>query len=480
MSSEAWWGGLYLIPSEEDENVILYSPSKYAVGLVTPENASKIAAAIKGAIIDNESDKNSASRIISQLKDLGFLGATFQNKGATFPASSSCRSPVVGRSSIKYFSPHEVTLDLTRKCNMRCVYCYSHGGDSVISMQPDCGRAAIDFCIANAKRKGVFFGLHFHGGGEPSQAFNLLRELWLYSKRVCEEKDVELKSSVITNGLISSRVLDFYVNHIDEITLSMDGDQSAQDLQRPSSGGGPTFAHVFKTGKRLLELRKKFNIRMTVTAMNVKRLESIVEFLILEFPGCTINAEPVTLVGRAIGNDDIACDPLLFAEHLYASFRIGMKAGATVFYSGVSGHSQRQEFCAASTPSFCVCADGGVTSCFSYSNRDIVKDLFVYGRYSEATNKFEFDRERIRRLQSLTMTHDNYCDQCFCRSHCIGDCPALRKFELTDNLEFIESLDMDFMLNRRCATNRRIVTLLLNDIARGRMETHGHPEQYKA
>lgn len=54
-------------------------------------------------------------------------------------------------------------------------------------------------------------------------------------------------------------------------------------------------------------------------------------------------------------------------------------------------------------------------------------------------------------------------------NYCIGDCPAIRKFELNKSSEFIEEFDMDFMLNRRCATNRRIVRLLLNDIVRGRL-----------
>ncbi|MCL4551864.1 MAG: hypothetical protein M1495_25235 [Bacteroidetes bacterium] len=146
MLSKTWWADLYLIPSDEDEKFILYSPSKYAVALVTPDNASKLATVIQGAVVDNASEKDPASSVISRLRDLGFLDPTLPNKAPAFSSFTDCRATAVGHGSIKHFSPHEVTLDITRKCNMRCVYCYSNGGESAVSMQPDCGRAAINHC----------------------------------------------------------------------------------------------------------------------------------------------------------------------------------------------------------------------------------------------------------------------------------------------------------------------------------------------
>jgi uncharacterized protein len=260
---------------------------------------------------------------------------------------------------------------------------------------------------------------------------------------------------------------------MDEITLSIDGDHISHDLQRPAKNGHGTFRYVYATGKTLLSRGRVFNLRTTVTSLNVGRLEEIVSFLITEFPGCSVNVEPVTLVGRAFEHRQLMCEPILFADHLYRALRIGIDRGATVFYSGVAGHSQRQEFCAASAPSFCVSPDGSVTSCFSYSRRDNIKDLFIYGSYNAPTNRFEFNEAAIERLRSLSMEHDAYCDGCFCRSHCIGDCPAIRRFQLNEDKGFVEELDLDFLQNRRCATNRRVVRLILNDLARGRIKPSG-------
>lgn len=461
---------LYLIPSEEDENYILYRPSKHLIALLSSKNTSNLAILIQDIHNDKLAPSMLRSKSIISLVNMGFLDSQSNNHKSREIKTKDSDKPTKQKHNTYSFSPHEVTLDITKKCNMRCIYCYSCGGDEITTLLRECGQVAVDFCVSNAKRKGIFMGLHFHGSGEPSQEFTLLRSFHDYAKRECGRNSINFKCSVITNGLISSEIIDFYAKNMDEITLSLDGDKNSHNKQRPSSDGSATFVHVYRTGKRLLNLKKKFNIRVTVTALNVDRLENIVEFLISEFPGCTINIEPVTLVGRAQGKEDLACNPTLFADHLFNSMKIAMKSKATLFYSGVSGHSQRKEFCAASTPSFCVCPNGDVTSCFSYSNRDVVKDLFIYGKYNENKKKFQFDSKKIKRLQTLTLEHDAYCNSCFCRSHCIGDCPAIRKFELSKSSEFIEKIDVDFMLNRRCATNRRIVQLLLNDIVRGRLD----------
>ena len=456
---------LYLIPSEEDENYILYRPSRHLVALISPIFLNSIQNTLTNLKTEDSILCELEKGIVSKFEKSGFLDSqtSAENKNEE-------NFKFRNRLKTNTFSPHEVTLDITRKCNMRCIYCYSNGGEINITMSKECGFAAIDLCITNAKRKGIFLGLHFHGGGEPSQEFDLLKSFYFYAKKRCSEIGIELKSSVITNGMLPSFKTEFYAQNMEEITLSIDGDELSHDRQRMTPNKKSTFIHVFETAKLLKSLGKKFNLRTTITSENVNRLEDIVAFFIHEFPNCTINIEPVTLVGRAIGKNELTCDPILFAEKLFRAMKIGIKNNAAVFYSGVSGYSQRKEFCAASAPNFCVCADESVTSCFSYSNRDVVKDLFIYGNFDSKRKEFIFDKGRIKKLRSLTMEHGDYCDKCFCKNHCIGDCPAIRKFELSNESEFIEKFDTDFMNNRRCATNRKIVKLLLNDIVRGRME----------
>lgn len=456
------------MPSEEDDNYILYRPSKNLIGLINPAVASKIASLLK----ENRSSLNISNQ--QNDLDLSFLLKKGFIDAATEKENNDIKNKNQGHKPQKIpFSPHETTLDITKKCNMKCIYCYACGGDDNTTMNIDCAKSAIDFCIANAKRKGIFLGLHFHGAGEPSQEFDLLSNIIAYAEKKCKSEKIQMKSSIITNGLISSEIANYYFDKFDEITLSFDGNEDSHNLQRKNRGGNPTFNHVYKTGKILLNRINKFNIRVTITSKNLSNLQNIVSFFIEEFPKCSICIEPVTLVGRALDKNELACDPIEFADSLFQVMKTAIESQTVLYYSGVSGHSERKEFCAASAPSFCISAEGNVTSCFSYSNKDVVKDMFVYGHYDNKHKEFVFNNNKISELQSLTMEHDDYCFDCFCKSHCIGDCPAIRKFDLTNEAGFIESLDTDFMLNRRCATNRRIVKLLLNDIVRDRVYKHG-------
>lgn len=457
---------LYLIPSEEDSNFLLYRPSKFLVALIQPHKAYELSELLRRVKASDKTLPSRQKEFVALLAKKGFLD---HRTDTTNPCASESEINCHKR-DLQALFPHEVTLDITKKCNMRCIYCYACGGDSKTSMSLECGYAAISYGVANAKSKNIFFGLHFHGGGEPSQEYKKLLHFHEFAKNKCKENGIDFKCSTITNGLISSEIINFYAKNMDEITLSIDGDQLSHDQQRLNRNNGPTFDKVFNTAKQFHNLKKKLNLRTTITSKNVSRLEEIVEFLISEFPGYTINIEPVTLVGRALNKNELACDSIQFANNLFAAMEIAIKAGATLFYSGVSGHSQRKEFCAASAPNFYVCADGSVTSCFSYSNKENLRELFIYGSYDERNDKFKFDSKKISRLQTLTMDHDKYCDDCFCRTHCIGDCPAVRKFNSQDNMtDFEEVLDSNFMYNRRCTINRKIVTLLINDLVRSRI-----------
>ena len=91
------------------------------------------------------------------------------------------------------YKPTSVTLMPTFDCNLKCVYCYSKGGEDIgQDLSPEVARASIDLIVGNAKEQGkerVHLG--FHGGGEPfyPRTMPLVRDSVSYFKQKAEEED---------------------------------------------------------------------------------------------------------------------------------------------------------------------------------------------------------------------------------------------------------------------------------------------------
>ena len=95
---------------------------------------------------------------------------------------------------------------------------------------------------------------------------------------------------------------------------------------------------------------------------------------------------------------------------------------------------------------FTVTHDGLVTACFEACGPDRpFADMFVYGRYDPVTRRFDLDLEKLRPLQSRHAYNLPYCQNCFCKYMCAGDCP-------------MHSLKMGFGMDRgvRCRITQEI------------------------
>jgi uncharacterized protein len=71
-----------------------------------------------------------------------------------------------------------VVLFLTNQCNLRCTYCYASSGDyPKQEMSWEVAKAAIERVLSEVvKRKGSPLTLGFHGGGEPTMNWLVLRQ----------------------------------------------------------------------------------------------------------------------------------------------------------------------------------------------------------------------------------------------------------------------------------------------------------------
>lgn len=112
-------------------------------------------------------------------------------------------------------------------------------------------------------------------------------------------------------------------------------------------------------------------------------------------------------------------------------------------------------FCKVSSGSFTVVPTGDVTACYevSYAS-DPRSERFFFGRYDERVGDFVFDADKLAELSRINVHNIRYCDDCFCRWHCAGDCAA----KVLDGIGIDEHRG-----SVRCSINR---TLTLNQIQR--------------
>ncbi|WP_195948291.1 radical SAM/SPASM domain-containing protein [Paraclostridium bifermentans] len=169
----------------------------------------------------------------------------------------------------------------TTNCNLKCRYCYE-GEDKVSNVMPkDVVDQAIEFIINQKKDKDELV-IQFHGG-EPFLEFETIK--YIVNKVNEKYKHSSNKPAFVTTTnatIMNDEILDFIINNISNITISIDGAKSTHDYNRITKNGNATHDSVLKNSKKLLEHIPRLRVRMTFDTETVGNLYEDVKFLIDE------------------------------------------------------------------------------------------------------------------------------------------------------------------------------------------------------
>jgi Fe-coproporphyrin III synthase len=177
-----------------------------------------------------------------------------------------------------------VQVHPTRRCNLRCLHCYSNSGPE---QRGELALGLVEGFLADAAREG--YAVASFSGGEPLLYSGLAAAL-------DAARRAGLFTSLTTNGLLlDERRLASLAGRLDLLAVSVDGTPSSHDLMRAKTGAFDGLA------KRLPAVRRsglRFGVIFTLTQHNVHELDFVAQFA-LEQGACLLQIHPLEEVGRA-------------------------------------------------------------------------------------------------------------------------------------------------------------------------------------
>jgi uncharacterized protein len=190
--------------------------------------------------------------------------------------------------------------------------------------------------------------------------------------------------------------------------------------------GGDSFAAVDRTMRRLSEVGMNFGIRTTVTTQMVDSLERITAFVLENYPSCEqLHVEPVWECGRCKTSADEPPDLQRFIDNYLKAVAASKSTNLHIVYSGARQDIVTDAFCKAAHGGFTVTPTGDITACYEVSYRsDPRSERYFFGRYDPELGKYTIDEGKLESLGEITVFNMPYCQDCFCKWHCAGDCSA--------------------------------------------------------
>lgn len=342
-----------------------------------------------------------------------------------------------------------VVLSLSEKCNCRCKYCFLDAESCGKTMSVELLHASIDYAFKDLNGRKLKIAAF---GGEPTLQPTLLKEMVRYAKEVQKEKypDTQISFAITTNGIMNKDTLDFLINEHFKVTLSMDGTEEIQNMQRPLPNNKPSFPYVKEALTRFVESNTDVNVRITVTEYSVDKMLDIVNYL--HSVGIKkIHFEAVSEAGRALKNKTELCknspDVKSFSNKLIECIELATKYKMEVNCSPFV-------WCNGSIDNRIVVSPYGMlSSCVEIQDPSSeMAEYFKYGTIDEQGNvNIE---QRIMKHTPKNPDDKRECNKCPYYLFCKRSCPTrnYRTTKSTCNTDYFKcdfiKIVMPYILNK--------------------------------
>lgn len=314
--------------------------------------------------------------------------------------------------SINEFNMGEIkdnlTLLLTKSCNLRCTYCYVDKEDLSYVMTLNNARDIVEKFKRgrdSSKLKVTFFG------GEPLMNFKLINAI------VSENK--EMTFTIITNGtLMDSNVLKFLnENKNVYLIISLDAGSSVHDISRIDNCGGGTFDKIYNTLKIVTKITRNISINVSLNKYTIRDPKGFCEHIE------DMMSMGLSCTAYSLKSPDSGIDINEYKSFLDYVVNYGGAPKQIVLSPVWEGGTRFSHTCTIGSSGPIVDNNGDVYMCNRITEYESKKDWCAGNLLDESTSHLDICENMFRVLEQASVYKNVDCFKCevglrYCKVHC--------------------------------------------------------------
>lgn len=310
----------------------------------------------------------------------------------------------------KTYYPSVISIELTNKCNIKCIYCYGyyhpHNKDII---EFDKLEEMLKFFHTNGSSIIEFTG------GEP-----LLHPRFI---EVCELALVYFPSiTILSNGaLFTEGHFEIINNNINRISLQISIDGITEQTNHLVRGVPNTWLRTFNTIKRLIGMNAVVRIVYMLTKINAHEVKAACELMrsLGVKNGFSIN--PAMNIGRGHNSDCSIMNDIIIDKEYDALFEDIEKNYSDVLITIQKNNEKsvyflkdEQKNCGAGWKTVGISADGNVKACHLLDENAIIGNIYTNNYKSIFSS-----HKTVNFFQKFQKdTDDKRCEGCSFEGHC--------------------------------------------------------------
>jgi sulfatase maturation enzyme AslB (radical SAM superfamily) len=311
------------------------------------------------------------------------------------------------------YQPECLTLSVRDRCSLDCTYCLRTGAGYSGNLSPVDAAKGAAIVARNCRRKNIRMTVVFHGWGEPTQDFPLLKELVKVVNAEAHKAGVLPFRYIATNGVFSPEVAEYLGRSFDLVGLSCDGPPEIQDRQRKLGTSGSS-RFVEQTASILRRNGVPVSVRATITRHSMKRQDEIARYILEVFRPAEIHFEPVYRRPEEFAG----ADPETLYTHFQKAQAIASQQNVPLTLSGSRIAEIHGPYCHIFRNVLNLVPGGHATVCFADTTGTVNDRIATRG-----AGAFAIDRRKLRNLRQILSRTPQKCRHCLNGFHCAGSCP---------------------------------------------------------